>query len=111
MYALDRQTGHARLTDLDRLQSSTQRNLTWNVHVLEQDNASHQGQEERHRSNPKFHCPSGDTVQAALKGKIPKNGNSGLPAGDTGLLGSVKATVCVDSAFNVSLLAGTTFAL
>src|ERR1700722_4225211 len=52
--------------------------------------------------NPKFHCPSGDLTQAALKGKVKSNGS--LPAGDTGLKGSIKATVCVDSATNISLL-------
>jgi len=62
--------------------------------------------------NPKFKCPAGDTVEAALKGKIPNSGGNGnLPVGDTGLKGSVKATVCVSATFNVSLLAGTTFAL
>jgi hypothetical protein len=61
--------------------------------------------------NPKFHCPAGNTIEAALKGKIPKTGNGGLPSGDSGLKGAVKATVCVTAAFQVSLLAGTTFTL
>jgi hypothetical protein len=48
----------------------------------------------------------------ALKGKIPNSGgNTGLPAGDTGLKGSVKATICVTSTENVNLLPGTVFAL
>ncbi len=62
--------------------------------------------------NPKFHCPAGDIIEVALKGKIPNNGgNTGLPAPDTGLKGAVKATICVDSVENLSLLAGTSFAL
>jgi hypothetical protein len=61
--------------------------------------------------NPKFHCPSGDITQAALKGKIPKTGNGSLPSGDTGLKGSVKATVCVTATLDISLLAGTSFTL
>jgi hypothetical protein len=61
--------------------------------------------------NPKFHCPAGNTIEAALKGKIPKTGNGSLPSGDTGLKGSVKATVCVTAAFQLSLLPGTTFTL
>ena len=62
-------------------------------------------------ANPKFHCASGDIIQVALKGKIPNNGNSGLPAGDTGLKGSVKGTICVTSAENLSLLPETSLAL
>jgi len=62
--------------------------------------------------NPKFHCPAGDIIEVALKGKIPNSGgNTGLPTGDTGLKGAVKATICLDSAENLSLLAGTSFAL
>ena len=62
--------------------------------------------------NSKFHCPSGDQIEAALKGKIPNSGgNAGLPTGDTGLKGSVKATVCVTETDQISLLSGTTFAL
>jgi hypothetical protein len=61
--------------------------------------------------NPKFHCPAGNTIEAALKGKIPKTGNAGLPTGDTGLKGSVKATVCVTATFQLSLLPGTNFTL
>jgi hypothetical protein len=59
--------------------------------------------------NPKFHCASGDVTQAALKGKI--TGNGSLPAGDTGLKGNIKATVCVTPTFNISLLPGTSWAL
>jgi len=59
--------------------------------------------------NSKFHCPSGDQVEAALKGKI--TGNSGLPSGDTGMTGPVKATVCVAANYDLSLLAGTSFSL
>ncbi len=62
-------------------------------------------------ANPKFHCHASDQLQAALKGKIPTTGNHNLPAGDTGLKGSVKATICVSTTFDVTLLAGTTFAL
>jgi hypothetical protein len=63
-------------------------------------------------ANSKFHCPSGDVTEAALKGKIPNSGGNGsLPAGDTGLKGSIKATVCVTAGFQISLLAGTTWAL
>jgi hypothetical protein len=62
-------------------------------------------------ANPKFHCPSGDIIEVALKGKIPKTGNSNLPAGDTGLKGAVKGTICVTNTENVSLLPGTTLAL
>lgn len=61
--------------------------------------------------NPKFHCPSGDQVQAALKGKIPKTGNTGFGSTVGGFKGAVKATVCVDAAYNLSLLAGTSFSL
>jgi len=60
-------------------------------------------------ANKKFKCPAGDTVQADLKGKV--TGNGSLPAGDTGLKGSVKGTICVDASFDVSLLAGTIFKL
>jgi hypothetical protein len=62
-------------------------------------------------ANPKFHCPSGDIIQVALKGKIPKTGNSNLPAGDSGLKGAVKGTICVTNTENVTLLPGTTLAL
>jgi len=62
--------------------------------------------------NPKFHCPSGDIIEVALKGKIPNSGgNTGLPANDTGLKGAVKATICVSGTEDLSLLAGTSFAL
>ena len=61
--------------------------------------------------NRKFHCPAGNTIEAALKGKIPKTGNAGLPTGDTGLKGAVKATVCVTATFQLSLLPGTHFTL
>ena len=61
--------------------------------------------------NPKFHCPPADTVEAALKGKIAKTGNSGFGTTVGGFKGAVKATVCVDSSFNISLLAGTSFTL
>jgi len=57
--------------------------------------------------NKKFKCPAGDSLEAQLKGKV--TGNSSLPAGDTGLKGSVKAFVCVTSTFNVSLVPGTIF--
>ena len=62
-------------------------------------------------ANPKFHCPAGDETEAALKGKIPKTGNGSLPAGDTGLKGSIKATVCVTPTLQISLLAGTSWTL
>jgi hypothetical protein len=63
-------------------------------------------------ANSKFHCAAGDIIEVALKGKIPNSGgNTGLPTGDTGLKGSVKATICVTAAENVSLLPGTVFAL
>jgi hypothetical protein len=63
-------------------------------------------------ANSKFHCPSGDQIEAALKGKIPNSGgNANLPTGDTGLKGAVKATVCVSATDQISLLSGTTFAL
>ncbi len=62
--------------------------------------------------NSKFHCPSGDQLEAALKGKIPNSGgNANLPSGDTGLKGSVKATVCVTATNQISLLANTTWAM
>lgn len=63
-------------------------------------------------ANSKFHCAAGDIIEVALKGKIPNSGgNTSLPTGDTGLKGSVKATICVSSADNLSLLPGTSFAL
>ena len=62
-------------------------------------------------ANPKFHCPAGDSVESALKGKIPKTGNGSLPSGDTGLKGAVKATVCLSATDNLSLLPNTTFSL
>jgi len=61
--------------------------------------------------NPKFHCASGDIIEVALHGAIPGNGNSGLPAGDTGLKGSIKGTICVTSTEDLSLLPGTSLAL
>jgi hypothetical protein len=61
--------------------------------------------------NPKFHCAATDLIQVALKGKIPTTGNTGLPSGDTGLKGSIKATICVTSTENLSLLPGTSMAL
>ena len=59
--------------------------------------------------NNKFHCPANDQIEAFLKGKV--TGNGSLPAGDTGLKAAVKATVCVDANYNVSLLGGTSMAL
>jgi len=60
------------------------------------------------KPNKKFKCASGDTVEFLLKGKVEKNpaGNTGLPSGDVGFGGSVKADVCVDGSSNVSLRTG-----
>ena len=62
--------------------------------------------------NPKYHCGDPNGFEIALKGKIAKvGGNTNLPAGDSGLKGSVKADICVSSSLDLRLDTGTVFAL